>query len=197
MNWNKTKKLNLRNLRWRLKSYIVMGNSQVVKQFSLRQMPDEKREGFLSFIPANKNSEMNNSWNHERIQDAFVRTHRPSPDTNREFKNRSSPALNVVTQSPDSRFIRFTYIRLRDKQTKCCASWSPKYGIFWFMTPFNVTWGIKKFNLFIIWGIHRFTPADLPWIFLRSSREHEFLVCTRQRDQNRQRGKLMTAAEPL
>lgn len=70
---------------------------------------------------------------------AFEQSHLPSPDTSNEFKNLSSPALNVVTQSPDSRFIRLTYIRLRDKQTKCCVSWSPKYGIFWFITPFSVT----------------------------------------------------------
>lgn len=43
-------------------------------------------------------------------------------------------------QSPDSKFIKLTYIRLRDKHTKCCASLQyAKNGIFWFMTPFNVT----------------------------------------------------------
>lgn len=43
----------------------------------------------------------------------------PSPETNRELRKRSSPALKVVTQSPDSKFIKFTYIRLRDRHTKC------------------------------------------------------------------------------
>lgn len=88
-------------------------------------------------------------WNSKNILEFEIfkirNTHLPSPETSNEFKKRSSPALKVVMQSPDSKFIRFTYIRLRDKHTKCCASLQyAKYGIFWFITPFSVTFGKEK-----------------------------------------------------
>lgn len=110
-------------------------------------MPNQQWKRFLRFITTNENSEKNRHYNSifmklmELIKAFNVSyTNLPSPETSNEFKNRSSPALNVVIQSPDSKFIKFTYIRLRDKHTKCWASLQyAKYGIFWFITPLRVT----------------------------------------------------------
>lgn len=98
----------------------------------------------------------------------------PSPETSNEFRNRSSPALNVVMQSPDSKFIKFTYIRLRDKHTKCCASLQyAKYGIFWFMTPLSVTCNDKtakkKLATMNKWILVEMN-LNLPEVFLCSNR---------------------------
>lgn len=49
----------------------------------------------------------------------------PSPDTSKEFKKRSSPALKVVTQSPVSRFIRLMYILFLLSATRWLWSCSP------------------------------------------------------------------------
>lgn len=136
----------LQELLWRLiwRTYVVMWNSQVVQQFPLSQMPHQQRERFLCFISTYQYSGSRSLVKNDSNWKFKCLANLPSPETNNEFKKRSSPALKVVTQSPDSRFIRLTYILLRDRQTKCWGSWSPKYGIFWFMTPFRVTWNDQK-----------------------------------------------------